>query len=163
MDRSDAIQEILQYIRFDISGIDEKVKNIESKVPDLFEDDNGININMDKSIWDEDYIATLIVKIRKNFSRKKLEHLKEVRTYVRGEIKEKKDFSDDIRGNEYSNEKRLEATIDNKNNTEKKQTNTSKIQLYKKESTFKKICSMTKEGFEHIKKTSKEKFEKIKK
>ncbi|MGL5126461.1 MAG: hypothetical protein ACRC6U_10875 [Fusobacteriaceae bacterium] len=106
MNRSDAIQEILQHIRFDISGIDEKVKNIDSKIPDLFEDDNGINIDMD--IWDEDYIAILIVKIRKNFSRKKLEHLKEVRTYVRG----------DIRGNEYSTGKRQESKIDDKNNTE---------------------------------------------
>ncbi|MGL6169117.1 MAG: hypothetical protein ACRC0Y_12615 [Fusobacteriaceae bacterium] len=106
MNRSDAIQEILQHIRFDISGIDEKVKNIDSKIPDLFEDDNGINIDMD--IWDEDYIAILIVKIRKNFSRKKLEHLKEVRTYVRG----------DIIGNEYSTGKRQESKIDDKNNTE---------------------------------------------
>lgn len=148
MDRSDAIQEILQYIRFDMSGIDEKVKNIESKVPDLFEEDNGINIDMDKSIWDEDYIATLIVKIRKNFSRKKLEHLKEVRTYVRGEIKEKKDFSDDIRGNECSNGKRPETIIDDKNNAEKKKINTSNIQCYKKDTI---IQHIKKKGLKTIK------------
>ncbi|MHA4987675.1 hypothetical protein [Cetobacterium somerae] len=152
MDRSDAIQEILQYIRFDMSGIDEKVKNIESKVPDLFEEDNGININMDKSVWDEDYIAILIVKIRKNFSRKKLNHLKEVRTYVRGEIKEKKDFSDDIRGNECSNGKRPETIIGNKNNAEKKKINTSNIQFCKKKSIIEEVRIFCKKKFGKIKK-----------
>ncbi|WP_432205514.1 hypothetical protein ACQ9ZF_11050 (plasmid) [Cetobacterium somerae] len=160
MDRSDAIQEILQYIRFDMSGIDEKVKNIESKVPDLFEEDNGINIDMDKSIWDEDYIATLIVKIRKNFSRKKLEHLKEVRTYVRGEIKEKKDFSDDIRGNECSKGKRPETIIDDKNNAEKKKINTSNIQCYKKDTI---IQHIKKKGLKIIKIVKDKYFGKIEK
>ncbi len=79
------IQDILSYIRFDIYGIKQKIEeNL-----DLFEEDNLDHpIKEDKSEWNEEYIAANLVWLRKNFSRKRLEHLIEVRDFVRGKIEE---------------------------------------------------------------------------
>lgn len=83
MSREERIQEILNYIRFNVYGIEEELK----KNDDLFEqDDLKHEFEEDKANWDEDYIAKNLVWLRKNFSRKRLEHLIEVRNYVRGEI-----------------------------------------------------------------------------
>lgn len=86
MTREDKIQEILNYIRFDLPGIKEEI----SKNIDLFEEDNGEHPFEEKEFWNEDYIAKNIVWLRKNFSKKRLEHLIEVRNYLRGEIKKSK-------------------------------------------------------------------------
>lgn len=86
MSREEKIQEILNYIRFDLPGIREEI----SKNIDLFEEDNEEHPFEEKEFWNEDYIAKNIVWLRKNFSKKRLEHLMEVRNYVRGEIKESK-------------------------------------------------------------------------
>lgn len=83
--REERIQDILNYIRFDKYGIQKEIeKNI-----DLFEEDNYEHPFEEKENWNEDYISKNLVWLRKNFSRKRLEHLIEVRNYVRGEIKSK--------------------------------------------------------------------------
>lgn len=84
MTREEKIQEILNAIRFNLP----EVKNAVEKGLELFEEDNGSHPFKEKEEWNEEYIAQNVVWLRKNFSRKRLEHLIEVRNYVRGEIKE---------------------------------------------------------------------------
>ena len=86
MTREEKIQEILNVIRFNLP----EIKNILEKGSELFEENNGLHPFKEKEEWTEEYIAQNIVWLRKNFSRKRLEHLIEVRNYVRGEIKEVK-------------------------------------------------------------------------
>lgn len=86
MTREEKIQEILNVIRFNLP----EIKNILEKGSELFEEDNGSHPFKEKEEWSEEYIAQNIVWLRKKFSRKRLEHLIEVRNYVRGEIKEVK-------------------------------------------------------------------------
>lgn len=81
-------QDILQYIRFNMLGIEEKILEEKRNYPNLFEEDNGIILKTDKSEWNEDYISFLLVKTRKNFSEKKINHLINVRNYVRDEIEQ---------------------------------------------------------------------------
>lgn len=84
MTREERIQDILNCIRFDLP----EIKNLIIQNKDLFEEDNEQNPYEEKDMWNEDYIAKNIVWLRKNFSKKRLEHLIEVRNYVRGEIEE---------------------------------------------------------------------------
>ncbi|MGL6065739.1 MAG: hypothetical protein ACRC0R_01580 [Cetobacterium sp.] len=88
MDKSEARQDILQYIRFDKYGIEKEIEKKEKEVLELFDEDNGEDILIDSSEWNEEYISSLLVKLRKNFSRKKLKLIIEVRNQVRGKIKE---------------------------------------------------------------------------
>ncbi|MGL4998132.1 MAG: hypothetical protein ACRC5T_04125, partial [Cetobacterium sp.] len=77
----------LQHIRFDIEGIEEKIESSEKQYSDLLDTDNGFDLLKNKDEWNEEYISTLLVKTRKNFSKEKLDHIIEVRNYVRGVIK----------------------------------------------------------------------------
>ena len=81
--REERIQDILNYIRFDTYGIQKAIEENN----DLFEEDNHEHPFEEKENWNEDYINRNLVWLRKNFSKERLEHLIEVRNYVRGEIK----------------------------------------------------------------------------
>lgn len=94
MTREDKIQEILTNIRFDLP----EVKNAILDGMDLFEDDNETHPFEERENWNEEYISKNLVWLRKNFSKKRLQHLLEVRDYVRGEIKEpKKEYPKEIK------------------------------------------------------------------
>ena len=128
MTREEKIQEILTNIRFDLP---ESKKAIFEGI-DLFEEDNEEHPFEEKENWNEEYIAKNIVWLRKNFSKKRLQHLLEVRDYVRGEIKEpKEEYPKEIkRTHKISSNEKNKSMVEKAKENGKKIINSGKI-LYK--------------------------------
>ena len=79
-------EEILNYIRFDKSGVEKLLRKCET----LYEQDDGIIDFKNEEEWNEEYFYELFPATRKNFSREKVEELLKVHDKVRGKVKEEK-------------------------------------------------------------------------
>ena len=79
-------EEVLNYIRFDKSGIEKLLRKCE----DLYVLDDGIIDFKSEEEWNEDYFYELFPAVRKNFSREKVMELLKVHDKVRGKVKEEK-------------------------------------------------------------------------
>lgn len=55
-----------------------KMLNLASKVPGLFDKHDGRKFENNESLWNDDYMNKLMVQIVSNFSHERLDHLKEV-------------------------------------------------------------------------------------
>ena len=74
-------EEVLNYIRFDKSGIEKLLRKCE----DLY----VLDFKSEEE-WNEDYFYELFPAVRKNFSREKVMELLKVHDKVRGKVKEEK-------------------------------------------------------------------------
>lgn len=59
-----------------------EMEKIASTMKDLFVPHDGREFEMDKSKWDEEYLARMQAQLMSNFSKERVEHLKEVVRYV---------------------------------------------------------------------------------
>lgn len=60
----------------------EEMERAAKSVSGLFDTHDGIEFEMDKANWNDDYMNTLMVQVVGNFSRERIAHLKEVVRYL---------------------------------------------------------------------------------
>ena len=87
-------EEILNYIRFDKSGVEKLLRKCET----LYEQDDGIIDFKNEEEWNEEYFYELFPATRKNFSREKVKELLKVHDKVRGKV-QKENFKKEIQNN----------------------------------------------------------------
>lgn len=61
----------------------DEMSMIAGNMPGLYDEHDGRELNRDKSAWNDDYMNKLLVQVVGNFSRERLNHLKEVIRHLR--------------------------------------------------------------------------------
>lgn len=61
----------------------EEMEKEAKSVKGLYDEHDGVNFRLDKSLWDDDYMNELMVDVIDNFSPERIKHLKEVVRYLR--------------------------------------------------------------------------------
>ena len=60
-----------------------QMKNLSADVDGLYDEHDGREFQTDSSSWDDDYMNKLMVQVIGNFSKERIEHLKQVVRYLR--------------------------------------------------------------------------------